>query len=113
MSFTVRTLAIRAWAVLHDADEPHVWQEPDIVMWTADAQTEVLSLRPDARLDVDGTQLTVTEPTVIDSTVALAARWRAIMLDYVLARCYEMRGETYNEAKAKYHQDRFAAFVKV
>jgi len=84
------------------------WTAATLVKYVADAQLLLVQMRPRVRLQTDGTAAVVGDVSVVGSTLVVGERWRAALVDYVVARALrEDEADTENMARA---DKRFALF---
>ena len=89
---TGRNIANNVWITLGDIDAPHDWEDSVMVSLINRAVKDLITRRPDARIDVSGEILTVTDIDSLTDTVSLIDYWQEPIVLLVTSMAYSMKG---------------------
>jgi hypothetical protein len=115
MSMTGTDIAKIARPILNDSvSDSQKWDDPQIERAINAGVKRIIDLRPDARIDTDGTLLTITPITALSGTISIADDFQDPLVQYVVAYCLQYHaGELENRARAAVHMAQFAAMLGV
>jgi len=86
------------------------WATSTLLTYLSDGQYEVMTLRPDTRLNTDGTLDDYQAVTASDDTLILGAGYRQALVDYVVYRALsEIGADEENLARATARHQSFRA----
>lgn len=110
---TVREVLARVRLAVFDTDTANPrWTNTDLTGWLNDAIREFVRLRPDFKVQTDGSLGLVSAVTEITDTVGLPRDMLVPLADYVAEQVYSSdSADTANADRAKWHRDRWRQAV--
>jgi hypothetical protein len=86
----------------------------NLLLWLSDALLELRSIRPSAFINEAGECVEYADVTALTQTIDLDAKWRGVLTDYVLWRCFQEDGQSGKHTlDAKRSFDSFLARAQV
>ena len=104
---TANDIIIAARMIRGDT-EPYNPSDPNMILFLNAGQRLIVSMRPDALCQTDGSYATLAKVNAIDDVLTIPDRFFDPLMDYVIARSFQLNGEDSKSlARAQHHFDLF------